>query len=126
MSYEYFYNREAEQYIMPKLLFQAGPLNNISLNAKLLYSFLLDRAKSSYKNGFVDKDGKVYVYFPQKELIQLMNCSRTKMSAYMKELDELDKQKALYTLMNKLNEAEASIRKEGTISADDLEAELGV
>ena len=92
MSYEYFYNREAEPYIhytMPKLLFQAGPLNNISLNAKLLYSILLDRAKSSYKNGFVDKDGKVYVYFPQKELIQLMNCSRTKMSAYMKELDEL-------------------------------------
>ena len=44
----------------------------------------------------------------------------------MKELDELDKQKALYTLMSKLNEAEVSIREEGTISADDLEAELGV
>ena len=44
----------------------------------------------------------------------------------MKELDELDKQKALYTLMSKLNEAEVSIREEGTISADDLETELGV
>lgn len=44
----------------------------------------------------------------------------------MKELDELDKQKALYTLMNKLNETEKSIREEGTISADDLETELGV
>ncbi len=44
----------------------------------------------------------------------------------MKELDELDKQKALYQLMSKLNEAEISIRKEGTISADELEAELGV
>ena len=44
----------------------------------------------------------------------------------MKELDELDKQKALYTLMSKLNEAEVSIREEGTISAEDLEAELGV
>ena len=44
----------------------------------------------------------------------------------MKELDELDRQKALYTLMRKLNEAEVSIREEGTISADDLEAELGV
>ena len=43
----------------------------------------------------------------------------------MKELDELDKQKALYTLMSKLNEAEVSIREEGTISADNLEAELG-
>lgn len=44
----------------------------------------------------------------------------------MKELDELDKQKALNQLMSKLNEAEISIREEGTISADDLEKELGV
>ena len=46
--------------------------------------------------------------------------------ADMKELDELDKQKALYQLMNKLNEAEVSIREEGTVSAEALEAELGV
>ena len=44
----------------------------------------------------------------------------------MEELDELDRQKALYQLMSKLNEAEISIREEGTVSADNLEAELGV
>ena len=44
----------------------------------------------------------------------------------MKELDELDKLKELSTLMNKLQEAEESIRMYGTISADDLERELGV
>ena len=44
----------------------------------------------------------------------------------MKELDELDKQKSLYQLMTKLNEAETSIREKRTISADELEAELGV
>lgn len=44
----------------------------------------------------------------------------------MKELDELDKQKALYQLMTKLNEAETSIREEGTVSLDELEKELGV
>ena len=44
----------------------------------------------------------------------------------MKELDELDKQKALLTLMKKLNEAKESVDREGTVSADDLEAELGV
>ena len=44
----------------------------------------------------------------------------------MKELDELDQQKAFYHLMNRLKEAEQSIRKEGTISADNLEKELGV
>lgn len=44
----------------------------------------------------------------------------------MKELNELDKQKALYQFMSKLYEAEISIREEGNISADELEAELGV
>lgn len=44
----------------------------------------------------------------------------------MKELDELDKHKALCQLIGKLSEAELSIRNEGTISADELEAELGV
>lgn len=44
----------------------------------------------------------------------------------MKELDELDKQKALNQLMRKLGDAEESIFKEGTISATDLEKELGV
>ena len=43
----------------------------------------------------------------------------------MKELDELDKQKALYELMLKLNNAEKSILEKGTISADELEKELG-
>ena len=44
----------------------------------------------------------------------------------MKELDELDKQKALNELLLKLQDAEKSVTIEGTISADELEAELGV
>lgn len=44
----------------------------------------------------------------------------------MQELDELDKQKALNQLLLKLQEAENSAIVEGTISADELEKELGV
>lgn len=44
----------------------------------------------------------------------------------IKELDELDQQKALYQLMSRLNDAEISIREEGTISAEKLEEELGI
>lgn len=44
----------------------------------------------------------------------------------MRELDDLDKDRALLKLMGKLNEAKISVREEGTISADDLEKELGV
>ena len=44
----------------------------------------------------------------------------------IKELDELDRQKALLTLMNKLNKAKASVSEEGTVSGEELEKELGV
>ena len=44
----------------------------------------------------------------------------------MKELDELDRQKSLLQLMRKLNDAKASVKEEGTIPSEDLEAELGV
>ena len=39
----------------------------------------------------------------------------------MKELDELDRLKAMNKLMSKLEQAEMSIREEGTISAEELE-----
>lgn len=44
----------------------------------------------------------------------------------IRELDELDKQKALNKLLLKLQEAERSVIAEGTISADELEKELEV
>lgn len=42
------------------------------------------------------------------------------------ELDELERKVALLQLMTKLSDAKASVKEEGTISADDLEKELGV
>lgn len=91
MSFDYFYNREAEQYIhytMPKMFFFNELLRSLSVNAKFLYAILLDRAKLSYMKGFVDEDGKVYIHFSQSEIEKLLNCGRTKVSEYFKELDE--------------------------------------
>lgn len=44
----------------------------------------------------------------------------------MKEIDELDRMKAAYTLFAKLQRAENRAQKEGWIDSDDLEKELGV
>lgn len=44
----------------------------------------------------------------------------------MAEIDELDRLKAAYTLISKLEAAEKRADKEGWIDADDLEKELGV
>lgn len=44
----------------------------------------------------------------------------------MQELDEIEKELAIYKFKYEMAVAEKSIREDGTISADDLEAELGV
>ncbi len=44
----------------------------------------------------------------------------------MKELDEIEKELALYKFKYEMALAEKSIEEEGTISAEDLESELGV
>ena len=44
----------------------------------------------------------------------------------MEEIDELDKYRAAYMLLTKLKEAEQEAEREGYISAEDVEKELGV
>lgn len=44
----------------------------------------------------------------------------------MAEIDELDRFRAAYTLVSKLRKAEEHADKEGLVSADDAEKELGV
>ena len=44
----------------------------------------------------------------------------------MAEIDELDRYRAAYTLMSRLRKAEERADKEGWISADEAEKELGV
>ena len=43
----------------------------------------------------------------------------------MDEIDELDRYRAAYTFLSKLQKAEERASKEGWIDADDLEKELG-
>ena len=44
----------------------------------------------------------------------------------MRELEDLDKQKAVLNLMTKLTDARASVNEAGGISAEKLEKELGM
>lgn len=90
MSFDYFYNQEIEKYTyytLPKLFFENEELNKLSINAKFLYSILLDRAKSSYKNGFIDNENKVYVHYSQSKMMKLLHVERTQLYKYLNELD---------------------------------------
>ena len=65
-EFDFFHGREADQYSfyrIPKLLFTDKRFSKVSLEAKLLYGLLLDRMSLSTKNGWIDKDDRVYIYF---------------------------------------------------------------
>ena len=64
MSFDYFYGQQSDLftfYRVPKVLFTNERFWNISADAKMLYGILLDRMSLSAKNGWIDKNGRVYL-----------------------------------------------------------------
>ena len=64
---DYLYDVDEAQYSfvrVPKLLLQHDAYQRISSEAKLLYSLLLDRVGLSHKNGWRDKQNRIYIIYP--------------------------------------------------------------
>lgn len=60
MDFNYFYGRGADQfafYQIPKILITDEKFAGITMESKILYSLMLDRASLSAKNGWLDEDG---------------------------------------------------------------------
>ena len=88
--FSYYYGCEAEQfsfYRIPKLLVTDERFRSISTDAKLLYGLMLDRMSLSIKNGWTDDLGRVYIYFPIEEVMELLHCKSEKATRLMAELD---------------------------------------
>ena len=90
-NFEYFYGGEAEQFTffrIPKVLFSDKRFQNMSTDAKLLYSLMLDRMSLSVKNRWFDEENRVYIIYTLDDIIDDFGCARQKAA---KLLDELDK-----------------------------------
>lgn len=86
----YYYQNEAEQftfYKIPKLLFTDKRFRDVSAEAKILYGLLLDRIGLSSKNGWVDKENRVFIYFKQEDISDLLGYKRDKVQKLFAELD---------------------------------------
>ncbi len=91
MSYEYFYGREADKFMfyrIPKLLFELEGLKDMPVESKVMYGMLLDRVSLSTENGWIDKEGRVYIIFTIDEAIRSLGCSRAKAVDVLKALEE--------------------------------------
>ena len=87
---EFYHENEAEQFVfyrIPKLLFTDERFSNISTDAKLLYALLLDRMSLSKKNGWVDDNKRVYIYFSNQEIMDELNIRSEKCTKILAELD---------------------------------------
>ena len=78
---DYLFDVDEAQYSfvrVPKLLLQHEAYQRISSEAKLLYSLLLDRVGLSHKNGWRDKQNRIYIIYPIAEVMEEMNCGKNK------------------------------------------------
>ena len=80
-EHDYYYGSEAEQYTFyrfPKALFSNDRYKAMSDSAKILYGLMLDRMGLSLKNGWLDKENRVFIYFTLEDLQEYMNCGHNK------------------------------------------------
>ena len=95
MGFDYFYNREAEGFNflkVPEILVEGEEFQGLSAEAILLYAMLLKRAGMSYKNNWLDKQNRVFIYFTVEEIMRKRHLSKP---TAIKLLDELDKKNGI-------------------------------
>lgn len=91
LSLDYYYGSEADQYSfyrIPKVLLTDPRYKGVSIEAKVLYGLLLDRMGLSMKNGWVDDQRRVYIYFTQEDAMVMMDCGKDKATKLFRELDQ--------------------------------------
>ena len=73
---------------IPKILFQEKQYEKLSVDAKLLYSLLLDRKTMANMNGWIDQYGTAYVIYPKSEMKKHLNASRYRVDMALEELEK--------------------------------------
>ena len=88
---DFFYGEQANLfsfYRLPKVLFTSRRFEDVSVEAKVLYGFLLDRMGLSAKNGWKDEEGRVYIIFTVEAIMEHLGCSNKKAVGLLRELEE--------------------------------------
>ncbi|MBD5161199.1 MAG: replication initiator protein A [Oscillibacter sp.] len=91
LNLDYYYGSEAEQYSfyrIPKTLLTDPRYKSVSIEAKVLYGLLLDRMGLSVKNGWMDSDRRVYIYFTQEDAMRMMDCGHNKAVRLFADLEQ--------------------------------------
>ena len=91
MDFDFYYGLQSQTfsfYRIPKLLFTNSRFSFLSAEAKTLYGILLDRMDLSMKNGWLDKQNRVYLFFTVQEIQESLGCGKNKAIQLMQELEK--------------------------------------
>ena len=89
-KYNYCAGEERFTFIkLPKCLVEDEGFVELSMDAKLLYAFFLDRVSLSIKNGWIDDQGRVFIYYSIKNICEDLNCGTQKACKLLDELEKL-------------------------------------
>lgn len=89
--FPFHYGNEAETYTfyrIPKVLFTEPVFSGLSTEAKLLYGLLLDRMQISIRNGWLDQEGRVFIYYTIDAVMEALSCGNKKAGTLLAELDD--------------------------------------
>lgn len=75
---------------MPRWLFSDPRYADMSLEAKVTYTFLLNRFQLSRRNGWINDRGEVFVIFPRQELARELRVGEKRVTAAFQKLAELN------------------------------------
>lgn len=75
--------------VIPKILLKDSKYKNISVYAKLLYAMMAERMSLSEKNGWVDDENKVYIFFTLDEAMEVLAVGKDKAIKVFAELDDV-------------------------------------
>ncbi|WP_106776087.1 replication initiator protein A [Peptostreptococcus russellii] len=92
MDFDYFYGRDSESFRfirLPIVLIEDEEFKGLSIDAKVLYSMYLSRSALSYKNNWIDENGRVYIYFTVEETAKQLCCGMKKAVKLIKDLEEI-------------------------------------
>lgn len=79
---------ENSYYQMPQELFESEKYKDVSVEAKVIYAFLLNRMNLSRINKWINDKGEIYLIYTRKEIQNKLNLSDKPVTRAFKELRE--------------------------------------
>ena len=90
---DYFTADDAEEYCfyrIPKPLILNPDYRSVPVEAKMLYGLMLDRMGLSVSNGWLDEQGRVFIYYTVDAVREDLCCGKEKACKLLADLERAD------------------------------------